>query len=259
MPGWRRGFTLIELLIVIGLIALLIGLLLPALGRARESARTVRCQSNLRQFGLAAHAYADANKDFTVREYADSAAMRTRGLSPWTIAYRGYFDDRPTRRLTSIDSRPVIGDDYVWAPYFLDPSRPRDDHRIHYLVNAFTFRRPGEVAPGVRKEWTRRSRYPRPERTLYFTCYADDPTGTQAREIYDRRATEFTIGQYYDIWDVSQVNGAATQLRIDPFRHGGRTGDGANAVFLDGHAALVPGRALQNISTWDDGDYQPGE
>jgi prepilin-type N-terminal cleavage/methylation domain-containing protein len=59
-----RAFTLVELLVVIGIIALLLGILMPALGGARAQARAVACMSNVRQIAVAAQMYANETRRF---------------------------------------------------------------------------------------------------------------------------------------------------------------------------------------------------
>lgn len=62
----KKGFTLIELLVVISIIALLLAILMPALGKVKEKARGVACAAHIRQFGLAWYFYAQENDDTSV-------------------------------------------------------------------------------------------------------------------------------------------------------------------------------------------------
>jgi prepilin-type N-terminal cleavage/methylation domain-containing protein len=106
----RAGFTLTELLVVIGVIALLIGILLPTLAKARESSRRAQCLANLRTLGHALTLYANDNKDKlpnvngnstwndpAANDYVMREFNRTYVKSPGTFHCPSDVDPVPTR------------------------------------------------------------------------------------------------------------------------------------------------------------------
>jgi prepilin-type N-terminal cleavage/methylation domain-containing protein/prepilin-type processing-associated H-X9-DG protein len=109
----RRGFTLIEILLAIAIIAILIGLLLPAVQKVREAANRIKCTNNLKQIGLALHTFHDAHNRFPpgaegplTPDFPQYANLKHHALGSHLLPYL---------------EQPALARDYRWDVSWFDP------------------------------------------------------------------------------------------------------------------------------------------
>ena len=228
----RRGFTLVELLVVIGIIALLISILMPALSAAKEQANNTKCAANLRTIGQTMLMYAADNKDMIPADYHYDQQYKD-GHIFWAES----FGKMLNKRLPDVPNHSVSRDatlaDYFRTKYRINvyfcPSYPNESDPLNYIINGWLV---DLTASGnsTAQSMTKVKRRGRSSDIIYMT---------------EVNSKLWTKNQNFDHFDINNINHLPTgsdrrMCDVEEKRH--RTN--LNALYLDGHVTNKSSKAF---------------
>ena len=227
----KRGFTLIELLVVIAIIAMLLAILMPALGSVKERAKRVVCASNLKQVSIGIATYASSYDDKLPKPYFNGNNM------PWAAFFAYKINPTATTDAAKITSGPynfgyLFDTDIIINPkVFYCPSASKQENAIGVSFRYESY--VGDLA------WP----------------FADDPDNYHAPNVrvgysyypQSKSKEKMSNGEYgHTVANVmSKLNGQAVMAvdaldRLDTLSHKGarKKPAGVNGLFGDGHVSF---------------------
>ena len=195
---------------MISIIALLVGILLPALGKAREAGRGAACLSNMRQMGIAVYAYA-LDHDKRLPEIGLYHDGRPTDQGAWLFALADYANDDLLYRCPSDDSE-------FWKTPVPGTNPPRNRLVSYATNNMLTQNFAGFSSNGRGNPYTKLSNIPKPSETIYTVELTE--TGSFAGADHVHPESWFLLNS-------DQIN------QIETEQHAGQS----NYLFIDGRAA----------------------
>lgn len=257
-----RGFTLVELLVVIGIISALIGLLLPALGRARQVAQRAQCLSNLHQIGTAMVSYANDNNGLLIPlgplqdgvANAPDGPNPVPGVTPVIYKYQTLGTNVvpwlrwPTAILPGKYAPvPPLA---LW-PNYIAPEPPGDP--LGYLSGPWSspiLVCPSDPQPGASHSYLFNNHLVQ-DQAQVLTYSRRAPTGQSDTNVVVLGEKRTGFDDYYMEKTDFPVDGVQTgTIKVELYRHGAKLG--SNYLYKDMHAEPRAPKGLSTqVDPWD--------